>query len=146
MLFKKKSISTSHQYWGYTYTKIFLKYILLIMILQLSHFFLPLFLPLPCTALPPASSMSMGCTYKFFGFSISYNVLNLPLSILYLPSMLFNLCTFLPPFSLLPFSTDSPPGDLYFCDSIPVLLVCLVCFCFSVFLDLIVDSCELWPF
>ena len=31
---------------------------------------------------------SMGLTYKFFGFYISYIILNLPLSILYLPFML----------------------------------------------------------
>ena len=32
--------------------------------------------------------MSVDRTYKFFGFSTSYTVLNLPLSILYLPFML----------------------------------------------------------
>ena len=32
--------------------------------------------------------MSMGRTYTFFGFSISYTILNLPLSILYLAFML----------------------------------------------------------
>ena len=40
--------------------------------------------------------MSMGRTYKFFGFSISYIILNLPLSIFYLPFMLLILCTFSP--------------------------------------------------
>ena len=73
--------------------------------------------------------MSMGCTYKFFGFSISHTILNLPLSILYLPFMLLIPYTF-PPFSLLPLPTDNPPGDLHFCDSVPVLVVCLVCFGF----------------
>ena len=33
-----------------------------------------------------------------------------------------------PPFSSL--STDNPPCDLYFCDSVQVLVVCLVHFCF----------------
>ena len=37
--------------------------------------------------------MSMGHTYKFFSFSISYTILNLPLSILYLPFMLLIPCT-----------------------------------------------------
>ena len=51
-----------------------------------------------------------------------------------------------PPFSLLPLPTDNPPCDLYFCDSVPVLLVCLVCFCFCFWLrgrlGSIVDSCQ----
>ena len=44
----------------------------------------------------PPSFMSMGCIYKFFGFYISYTILNLPLSILYLPIMLVIPCTFFP--------------------------------------------------
>ena len=38
--------------------------------------------------------ISLGRTYKFFGFSISYTILNLPLSILYLPFILLTPCTF----------------------------------------------------
>ena len=30
----------------------------------------------------------------------------------------------------LPLSTDNPLCDLHFCDSVPVLVICLVCFCF----------------
>ena len=88
-------------------TFLFFKYILLIMLLQLSHFFLP-FIPLyPAHPLPPVFPhlvISMGHSCKFFGFSISYTILNLPLSILssfYLPIKLFIPCTF-PPFSSLP--------------------------------------------
>ena len=44
----------------------------------------------------------------------------------------------LSPFSL---PTDNPPCDLHFCDSVPILVVCLVCFCFY-FLGSAVDSCE----
>ena len=40
--------------------------------------------------------MSMGHTYKIFGFYISYTILTLPLSIFYLPFMLLILCTFPP--------------------------------------------------
>ena len=40
--------------------------------------------------------MSMGHTYKFFGFSISYAILNLPLSILCLPFMLLIPSSFSP--------------------------------------------------
>ena len=55
--------------------------ILLIMLLQLSHFFSLLYSPLPCTtpptSVPPPYFMSMGHTYKFFGFYISHTILNL---------------------------------------------------------------------
>ena len=75
--------------------------------------------------------MSMDHTYKFFGFYISHTILNLPLSILYLPNMLPQLLPF-------PLPTDNPPYDLYFCESVPVLVVCLV----FVFLGSVIDSCE----
>ena len=117
-----------------------MKYILLIMLLQLSQYFLPFIFLLPApTALQHSSTpyfMSMGCTYKFFGFSISYTILNLPLSILCLPIMLLSPCTFYPP-SPHPLPTDNPPCDLHFSGSVPVLVVCLVCF-----LGLVVDSYE----
>ena len=79
--------------------------------------------------------MSMGQAWKFFGYSISYTILNLPLSILCLPIMLLIPCTFSP---ILSSPADNPPCDLYFCDSVPVPVVCLV----FVFLDSVVDSCE----
>ena len=50
--------------------------------------------------------MSLGHTYKFFGFYISYTILTLPLSIFYLPFMLLILCTF-PPLS----PSQSPIDD-----------------------------------
>ena len=88
--------------------------------------------------------MSMGHAYKFFGFSISYTVLNLPMSILYLPIMLLNPCTFSPILPR-PLPTDYPPNDLHIYDSDSVsILVCLVCF--VVVLDSVVDSCELAAF
>ena len=51
-------------------------------------------LPFP-PAIPP-EFMSMGHTYKFFGFYISYTILTLPLSISHLSFMLLILCTFPP--------------------------------------------------
>ena len=68
------------------------------MLLKLSHFFSPLY--------PPALylilfSMSLGHTYKFFGFYISYTILNLPLSSAYHLCFLFPVS--LPPFSPAPF-------------------------------------------
>ena len=60
------------------------------MLLQLSQLspFAPLCLELPSIQQYPTYFMSMGHAYKFFGFSISYTILNLPLSMLYLPFML----------------------------------------------------------
>ena len=117
-----------------------LKYILLIMLLQLSHLFSPLNPPLLCapppTSTPPPQFMSMGYTYKFCGFSISYAILNFPLFCAYQLCFLFPVP--FPPFSLLPLPTDNPPCDLHFSTSVPVLVICLVCFCF---LGSVVDSC-----
>ena len=71
------------------------------MLLQLSHFLLPFITLHPALLshqhLPPPQLMSMVCTYKFFGFSISYTILKLSLSILYLPIML-----------LIPYTHSSP--------------------------------------
>ena len=66
------------------------------MLLELSQFFSPLYPPPPYTvppppppvSPPPTQFMSMCCTYKFFGFLISYTILYFPLSILCLSSML----------------------------------------------------------
>ena len=73
-----------------------------------------------------------------------------PLPILFLTSpcllctywiLLLNPCTlslllFLPPPSF------NPPNDLHIYDSVPVLLVCLVCFCFCFLLGSVFNSCE----
>ena len=118
--------------WKLFYFIFYFKCILLIILLKLSHIFLPYISLCPVTPSSPAFPayfMSMDHTYKFFGFSISYTILNLPLSILYLPIMLPITCT-VTSFSLLPLPTDNPPCDLHFCDVVPVLVVCLVCFCF----------------
>ena len=80
--------------------------------------------------------MSMGLVYKFFGYSISYTVLNIPCLLCTYQFVLLNPRT-LSLILLLPLSADNPPNDLHICDSVPVLLVCLVCF-----LDSIVDCCE----
>ena len=107
--------------------------------------FSPLYSPLPCTppstCTPPLQFMSMGRTYKFFGFYISYTILTLPLSNFYPPFMLLILCTFFP--SLPTHSpADNPPCDLHFCDSVPVSLVCLV----FVFLGLVLITVSLLSF
>ena len=62
------------------------------------QFFSPLYphsaLQHPSLQHPPPQFMSMGRTQKFFGFYISYTILNLPPSIFYLPFMLLIPCTF----------------------------------------------------
>ena len=70
--------------------------------------FLPFIPPPPCTPQPSSISwrvlhglMSMGCTCKFFEFSVSYTIFDLSLSILCLLIMLLLPCTF-PPYSSLP--------------------------------------------
>ena len=120
--------------------KIYFKYILLVVITVVPFF--PLCPPLSNTPISNISPhlwfMFMGHEYEFFGFSISYTILNITLSILYLPIMLLNPCI-ISPFSPFPIPADNPPNDLHTYDSVPVLVVCLVCFCF---LGLAVDSCE----
>ena len=131
--------SLSHTRQGSNYS--FLKYILLIMLLQLSQFFSPCSAPYP-PAVPTPFVMLMGCTYNFFGFCISYAILNLPLSILCLPVMLLIPCTF----CLILSSTHTPPiilhvifiySDLSFCSCSS----CFLSFCFC-FLGSVVESCE----
>ena len=71
----------------------------------------------------------MGHTYKCFAFSISHTILNLPcLFCTYYLCFLFPVP--FPQFYPLCFPADNPPCDLHFCDSVPILVVCLVCFVF----------------
>ena len=116
------------------------KYFVLIMLLQLSHF--SPFIPLcpahpPPTCIPPLQFMSMGHTYKLFGFYISYTILTLPLSIFYLPFMLLTLCTFSP--------LSPPPTPLLI--TLNVISISVVLFLFQLFayvfvLGVVVNNCE----
>ena len=80
--------------------------------------------------------MVRGC--QFFGLSLSYTVFNLPLSILFLPVVLLDPVPFTP-FSPIRLPADNPPCDPHFYDSVPVLVVCLVCFCFLIQLLIVVS-------
>ena len=98
--------------------------------------FFPILLPPPPCTLPtlqhfpqPLSTCPL-VVYMFFGFSISYTILNLPLFCAYLLLLCFLFPIPFLPILPLPFPTDNPPCDLYFCESVPVLVVCLVCLCF----------------
>ena len=108
------------------------------MLLQLYHFFLPFIplYPIHPSIIPHLSSCPQA---RHISFYISYTLLNLPLFILYLPFMLLILRTF--PLSPAHSTTDKPSCDLHFCDSVPVLVVCLV-FVFVFFLGSVVDICE----
>ena len=129
LLKKKKKSKSLNLSW------LFLKYMLWIMLLQLSHFFPPLYSPLPCIPLPPAFPHLSSCPWV-----IHTSLLASPSPILFLTSpclfWTYNLC-FLFPVSFpltsplpLPLLADKPPCDLHFCDSVSVLVACLVCFCF----------------
>ena len=108
------------------------------MLLQLSHFF-SLYSPLPCNPLPPSFPHLSSCPWV-----IHISSLASPFPILFLTSLClfytYYLCFLFLYLCPLPLPTDNPPCDLYFCDSVPVLLVCLV-FIFD-FLGSVVDSCE----
>ena len=104
----------------------FFKYVLLIVLLQTSHICLSFIPPPPCTC-PPCSiplplSSCQSVIHMFFGFSVSNTILNLSPSILCLPITFLTPCTFPSP----PPATENPPCDLHCCDTVPVLVVCLV--------------------
>ena len=113
------------------------------MLLHLSHFF-PLS-PLPGTSIPSSHPLLLSsCPWEIHVSSLAS-----PFPILFLtfPCLFctYQLCFLFPvpfsPFSSFLLLTDNPPYDLHFYDSVPDLVVCLVCFCFS-FLGSVVDSCE----
>ena len=114
------------------------------MLLQLSHFFSPLF---PSTLHPPPSSILSPSSCQWV---VQTSSLASPFPKLFLTSpclfCTYHLCyLFSVPFpSLSPSHSpvDNPSCDLHFCGSVPVLVVCLVCFCFH-FFRLVFDSCEI---
>ena len=132
-LFQLFSLPVSSYYCHFLYSSIsFFKYILLIMLLQLSHF--PLFTPLhPIHPLPPTFPPYSSCPQVIHISSLAstFPILFLPSPCL---SSTYHLCyLFSVPFPPLPPShspVDNPPCEIYFCGSVPVLFVCLVCFCF----------------
>ena len=109
------------------------------MLLQLSQFFpFPPLCPVPAP-FPPAISPLSSCSWVMHISSLAS-----PFPMLFLTSpclfWTYQLC-FLITAPFLPFSpfllpAGNPPNDLQIYDSVPVLVVCLVCF-----LDSVVDSC-----
>ena len=106
----------------------FKKYILLIMLLRLSHF--PPFIPLhPAYLLPPAFPHLSSSPWVIHVSSLAstFPTLFLTSPIFYLLLMLLILCTF-SPLSPSHAPADNPPCDLHFCASVPVLMVLLSTF------------------
>ena len=112
---------------------LFFKYILLIMLLQLSHFS-PFTLLHPAHPLPPTVPHYSSSPWVIHKTSLAstFPILFLPSSCLF---STYHLCyLFSVPFSPVSPShslADNPPCDLHFCGSVPVLVVCLVCFCYG---------------
>ena len=102
------------------------------MLLQLYHF--PLFIPLhPAPSIPPTFT-----PLRSGPWVVHISSLTSTFPILFLPSpclfSTYHLCYLFsvpfPPLSPSHSPVDNPPCDLHFCGSVPVLVVCLVCFCF----------------
>ena len=102
--------------------------------------FTPLYSSLPYTPLPPSFPHLSSCPWVIYISSLAS-----PFLVLFLTSpcifCTYQLCfLFLvpfPQFSSFTLLTDNPPHDLHFCDSVPVLVVCVFDF-----LGSIVDSCQ----
>ena len=114
------------------------------MLLQLSHFH-PFTQLHPAHPLPPTFPTYSSCPWVIL---ISSLASTFPILIFISPHLFYayQLCFLLPvPFPpILPLAlpTNNPPCDLHFYDSLPVLVVCLVCFVCVCVLGLVVDSCE----
>ena len=114
----------------------FFYYISFIILLQLSHFS-PLYSLLPCT--PPATTIPTPLSSCPWVVHISSLASPFPILFLTSPCLfhIFNVSFLFPvPFPsftphLLP--VDNPPCDLYFCESVVILVVCLIYFCFFFF-------------
>ena len=108
----------------------FFKYILLIMLVQLSHFLSLLYPPLPCTPTSTSIPYLSWCPWVIHVSSLAS-----PFPVLFLTSpclfCTYHLCFLFPvpfpPFSSLTLSlpADNLPCDLHFCESVPVLVICL---------------------
>ena len=115
------------------------------MLLQFPNFphFIP---PPPCTPQPSSIPCLGSCPWVVHVSSLSslFPIPYLSLPIYFMPTnyAASSLYLFLP-IPPLPLSTEIPPCDVHFSDSIPVVVICLVFFhCFSFLLGSFVDSCE----
>ena len=122
----------------------FLKYILLIMLLQLSHFFLPFISPLPCTPTPTRIPQLLSSCPWFVRISSPAS----PFPILFLTSPCLFVPTIYASYSLYLFSHSSPSHCLLVTlhvISISVVLFLLqwfAQFAFVFVLGVVVNNCE----
>ena len=99
-------------------------------------FFSPLF---PSALYLPSHHHSPTLVHVHGSHNISSLAFPFPMLFLTSPCLIctYHLCflfpVHFPPFSPCAFPTDNPPCDVYFCESVPVLVVCLVHFCFCFF-------------
>ena len=95
---------------------LFLKYISLILLLQLSHFF-HLFIPLhPAPTPPPAFPHLSSCPWVLHISSLASPFPTLFLTSPYfVPTIYASYSLYLYPIALIPLPTDNPPCDLHFC-------------------------------
>ena len=112
------------------------------MLLHSSHFlpFIPVY---SAPFLPPAFAPLSSCPWVVHIHSLASLFPRLFLTSPCLFCTYHVCCLFpvpFPPFSPLPLPAGNPPCHLHFCDSVPVLVVCLVHFVFV--LGSLVDTCE----
>ena len=97
-----------------------------------------IFPPLSASTLQPPPTSIAHSPFSSRLWVIHRSSLASPFSILFLTSpclfCIYQLCFLFPvpflPFAPFPLPADNPPRDLHFCDSFPVVVVCLVCCCF----------------
>ena len=115
------------------------------MLLQLSQ--IPPFIPLhPAHWCPPTFPHLSSCPWVIYVSSLAFTF---PILFSTSPCLFstYHLCYLFPHF-LLPFPAYNPTCDPHFCDSVSVLVVCLVhfwllfCFVWGIFLGSVVDNCE----
>ena len=129
--FSLASFTLSVKCLAYSVASFLKKYILLIMLLQLSHFppSLPSTLHTPSLPHSPPLVHVHGSYILVLWLLHFLTILTLPLSI-----STYHLCCLFsvpfPPLSPTHSPADNPPCDLHFCGSVSVLVVCLVGFCF----------------
>ena len=121
----------SYEVPGFHFIFIFIDYAFY-WLLQLSHF--PPFTPLCPAYLPCPHSHSLvhvceSYTRVLWLLHFPYHSHSPPVYSLPTIYATYSLYLF-PPLSLSHSSAENPPCDLHFCGSVPVLVVCLVCFCF----------------
>ena len=115
--------------------------IFLIYLLDYAITVVPIFPPLPASILYPHSLwQSLPLSSCPWVVHISSLASPFPIPFLTSPCLFcaYQLCflfpVLFPQFSPLPHHTDNPPCNLHFCYSVPILVVCLVCFGFFRFI------------